>query len=787
MKKYCILFMILLLNFSMNAQILKYSKVKIFANGNDLLKVAKLGIAVEEGNHKKGEYYITDLSADEIIKLQEADISYEILISNVGKFYHERNVGKSSDIKDFLNFDEYEVPDGFEFGSMSGHATYDEMTVHLDSMFIKFPNLISEKESIGQTIEGREMWMVKISDNPEINESEPEVFYNAITHAREPAGLMTLLFYMYYLLENYDNDEFIKTLVDHTEMYFVPVVNPDGYVYNETNYPNGGGMWRKNRRNNGNGTWGVDLNRNYGYMWGYNNIGSSPDPGSQTYRGTEPFSEPEIQNIRDFCESHEFKTSINYHTYSNLLLYPWDYDYIVCPDDEILNAFGQLMIQDNNYALSQGVYLYQMNGSANDWQYGEQTTKEKMFSYLPELGSTNDGFWCPIDRIIPIAQENMIQNILLAAFAGSYAVMEELSPAIIGENTAYITFSLKRYGLQENTQYTISLTPISNVITATGDPVEFEGLEIMESITDSIEYTLQPSVPSGTMVQFLLTLDNGDYLQVDTLTKIFGEAVVLFEDDCNTLTNWESATWNITTQSFYSPTASITDSPNGNYPNNHTSTVVLIDGFDLSNVAYALLNFYTRWEIEDGYDYVQLQISTDNGTNWMALEGKYTTNGNSNQALGEPLYDGFQTEWVEEEIELTDFIGNTVNFRFMLKTDYSTTEDGFYFDDFSVKVVEFGATGLNNDMMGSSSILISHPIPNPANDKVQFNLSVPEFTDNLQFNIYNVSGQHIYSTQLSGNQTKLIIDINNWNSGIYYYQLEGTGLKTKAKKMVVIH
>ncbi len=121
--------------------------------------------------------------------------------------------------------------------------------------------------------------MVKISDNPNVNETEPEVLYTALHHAREPVGAMQMLFYMYYLLENYDNDPFIQALVDNTEMYFVPVVNPDGYVYNQTTNPNGGGMWRKNRRNNGSaGLYGSDLNRNYGYMWGYDNNGSSPYP-----------------------------------------------------------------------------------------------------------------------------------------------------------------------------------------------------------------------------------------------------------------------------------------------------------------------------------------------------------------------------------------------------------------------------------------------------------------------------------------------------------------------------
>ncbi len=86
-------------------------------------------------------------------------------------------------------------------------------------------------------------------------------------------------------------------------------------------------------------------------------------------------------------------------------------------------------------------------------------------------------------------------------------------------------------------------------------------------------------------------------------------------------------------------------------------------------------------------------ISTNGGASWTPLAGKYTVTGNSNQAQGEPLYDGFQTEWVQEEIDLFDYIGNSVTFRFMLKSDNYVTEDGFYFDDFEVQIVEEATTG----------------------------------------------------------------------------------------------
>jgi len=116
--------------------------------------------------------------------------------------------------------------------------------------------------------------------------------------------MTSTIYYMWYLLENYASNDEIKYLVDETEMYFVPLLNPDGYIYNQTTDPNGGGMWRKNRRPNSDGTFGVDLNRNYSHGWG--TTGISWNTSDDTYPGTSAFSEPETQAMKVFCEQHDF-------------------------------------------------------------------------------------------------------------------------------------------------------------------------------------------------------------------------------------------------------------------------------------------------------------------------------------------------------------------------------------------------------------------------------------------------------------------------------------------------
>ena len=82
-------------------------------------------------------------------------------------------------------------------------------------MYANYPNLITQKFSIGTTIEGKQIWAVKISDNPNVNENEPAVGFDALTHAREPQSMMTLIYFMYYLLENYGTNPEVTYLVNN--------------------------------------------------------------------------------------------------------------------------------------------------------------------------------------------------------------------------------------------------------------------------------------------------------------------------------------------------------------------------------------------------------------------------------------------------------------------------------------------------------------------------------------------------------------------------------------------
>ncbi|MBN1339656.1 MAG: immune inhibitor A [Bacteroidales bacterium] len=781
MKSFLSVLVFLFLAFASYSQTTGYSRVEVYTGGQDgLNRLAAAGIAVEEGFIRPGHIYIGELSETDLLKLQTLNMDYQVLIEDVAGFYEERNKGLTTNVDDYRDSDEYEIPEDFEFGSMGGHCTFTEIITHLDNMHTKYPNLITAKEPIGQSIEGREMWMVKISDNPGMNETEPEVLYTALHHAREPAGVMTLLFYMYYLLENYD-DPYIKTLVDNTQMYFIPVVNPDGYVYNQTTNPNGGGMWRKNRKNNGNGCWGVDLNRNYGYKWGNDNNGSSPDPCDETYRGTAAFSEPEIDAVRNFCENHEFRFAINYHTYSNLLLYPWGYTSTPCADDATFDAFSEIMTMDSHYTFGPGsTTIYPTNGGSDDWMYGEQTTKPLIYAFTPELGGDGDGFWCPLNRIIPIARENMIMNLSAAAFSLNYAAVEDKTPTLTGDLTNYLVFDITRLGLEEGGSFTVSLTAVSPQISGVGAPVQFSNMDLLETKTDSILYTLD-GISSGTPFSLVLTVNNGDFDISDTLHKVFGEPTVIYQNNCNSISGWNPGYWDVITSVYHSPTGSITDSKNGNYQNNQTNIIQLQENIDLSSAAYAQLSFWAKWEIESGYDYVQVLVST--GSGWNPLEGKYTVTGSQYQAEGEPVFDGFQTQWVWEEMDLSEYLGETVSFRFILKSDSYVVEDGFYFDDFTVTTIDI-TTG-EKESHTLSGAMISDPVPNPVNGMTTLRIADNVVVKNGRIIVFDVSGKLVSENKVEDGKKIITLSTGSWQPGLYFYRLEGEGFRSETKKMLV--
>jgi hypothetical protein len=381
-----------------------------------------------------------------------------------------------------------------------------------------YPNLITVKSSIGTTEQGRPMFMVKISDNPEVDENEPELFLTAVHHAREPISMTQLIFFMWYVLENYDSNKEIKTLLNSSEIYIMPCVNPDGYVYNATTNPTGGGMWRKNRHNNGDATFGVDNNRNYSYLWGGN--GSSGSTGSDTYRGTAPFSELENQTIRNFCNSRHFVTELNFHSYGNYCIYPFSGVAINNnPEIPLFNQLSVFLTEDNGflYGNCQETLNYVADGEANDWGYGEQTTKGKMYGFTPEIGNSSDGFYPAASRILPLCNSMVVMNMNLLKVSTKYGLVTTTPPASVAGSSGAIPFSLKNYSIYPAT-YNVTLSSASSYITGIDAPKNISSSTLLQTINDQFNFSIDPNTPSGSLFNFVISTDNGYHTRLDSFT-----------------------------------------------------------------------------------------------------------------------------------------------------------------------------------------------------------------------------------------------------------------------------
>lgn len=700
-----ILAIVILLASSILAQ--SYKQVEIFLNDvKDIQILQSLGLEFDHPHFTKNMSIEVFLNEAEFELLKETNFNYRVLIDDWYDYY--RQLPKLSE-QEKQNFREYSKlrygVEGFHFGSMGGYLTLAEVIAELDTLKNQFPSLITSKQIIGYSNEDRPIYMVKISDNPTIDENEPEVLYTALHHAREPMSMMQMFYFMYYLLENYNTNATVQYLVNNRQLYFIPVLNPDGYEYNRSINPSGGGMWRKNRRNNG-GSYGVDLNRNYGpyNYWNAPNGGSSTSPSSDTYRGTAPFSEPETAAIRDFLASRKIKNALNYHTYSNLLIYPYGALSRETPDSVIFREYSADMTRFNGYLCGTDMQTvgYSTRGNSDDYFYDGDTVLNsgKIFAMTPEVGSSSDGFWPAQSRIFPLAQENLYPNLYYAWVAGEYASLHNPNfsqPFFNSGDVVQLYPVIKNKGLSTGYNIQVSLTSLSSFASVNTGEIYIDSIKSRSTSTavSPLSFTISPLTPVETEIKLLFTTSTfGAVMSSDTVSIIVGYPEFIFLDSTSSPINYWTITatpstpfWEATSSTFYSSPVCFTDSKNGNYANNATVTMTSTNPIDLSGYSNPKLSFWTKWDIENNWDYGQVEISTNNGSTWIPLSGRYTNLGTGSfQPNGQPLYDGTQTSWVREEISLSGYNYNQVKLRFKLRTDGSVQRDGWYLDDIAIMV-----------------------------------------------------------------------------------------------------
>ncbi len=770
----------------------KYSNVRIFAkNLLDMNKLQEAGLYLDHSTGKIGQYRDAWLSEYELNAVRMSGIPYQILVDDWADYYKNQPKMTEAEVMQSINNSKTQSSVSHSvYGSMGGFLTYAEVANKLDSLRIQYPNLVSTKFSNVQTLEGRQQWTVRITKNPNAPTGRPEVWYHSLIHAREPESMTHELYYIYWLCENYNIDPLATYILNNRELYWTPYLNPDGYEYNHTTNPNGGGMWRANRHNTTGACGYVDPNRNYGTYayWNSTNNGSSTDPcngGSGTYRGTAPFSELETQGARDFVASRNFKTILGAHTYGNYLIKPWAWsDPAVTPDDAKYIEYLNDMTSINNYTKgtpSQTVGYF-VRGGADDFYYGDSVHGgTPILAMTPETGTT--GFWPTQAEIIPLAQGMLFADQYIALVAGAYVypLGNTFNQTTYTQGSAgSLKVKFKNKGLAVANNVKIELVPVNNGYVTI--PVQSYSRATMPVFSNPDSVTFNFTVAAGAPnnyaipVQLRIKLDDTNTVYKQDMFILVGTGnTVLLDSAENGFTNWTTnGTWAPTTLQAHTPTHSFTDSPAGNYGNNADNSMTLTIPLNASNRPVYFLEFWHRYATEAGYDFCRVEVSNDNGVTWQSVK----------------TYSGTLSTWTLQSFDISAFANNSANVkvRFRLTSDANTNADGWYVDDIKITNFSSTTTGITyNSGLIPEKFSISQNYPNPFNPSTKINYALAANTL-VKITIYDMLGKEV-KTLVNGNQLagSYVIDFNAsaLSSGVYYYNIS-TPQFTETRKMLLV-
>ncbi|MEO7984373.1 MAG: M14 family zinc carboxypeptidase, partial [Bacteroidota bacterium] len=626
--------------------------------------------------------------------------------------------------------------------NLGGYYTYAQMVTAIVNLYNTYSPLgLVDTFQIGKSVENRIIYAVKISDNAGTDESnEPEVFFQGIQHAREAIGGSSMIFLMQYLCERYAVDNRIKNLVDNREIYIIVCMNPDGWEYNRTNSPGGGGGWRKNRKNIGSSQFGVDLNRNWSVDWancagavGGTSCGSGTiDTNNDTYWGSAAFSEPETQAVRNFIRSKHIVAANDQHSVGPYYSLPYGRpglhtsDPLTTMQQNWYSAIPALMGKYNGMRAGNSVQAlgYEVAGGVKDWMLkGDLGTGVNGGLKTNIMGMTGEGgygttgaatFWPPASAIITLCKGMTYQDLQLIYSAGSYVDIQDMTDVGVTATSGNFSFKIKRIGI-DNQPVTVSLIPISNVATA-GAPVVVSTASLpnyYDAYTGNISFTLPAGIANGDKIKFAWTVQTTGYTYSDTITKFYNPTQLLYDNMEGSLTtNWTNITesgttltsgfgynytggnWVFTSGGYGGSGNALSESANGtDYTAQSIRILQYNSTFNLVSSTAAYLTFQTKHAAENFHDKLQVQVSTDNVT-WVALNGKTTVRepgiNEGTSINGQPALTGIEPDWKKEEFDLSAYNGTpALRLRFVFTSDqtssfYTAEDEGFFIDELKV-------------------------------------------------------------------------------------------------------
>jgi len=656
----------------------------------------------------------------------------------------------------------YEVVMADSKEAMRDWDYYPTYTAYVDIMYQfqeDYPDLCTV-ESIGNSIEGREILVAKISDNVNEEEIEPEFFYSSTMHGDETTGWILMLRLIDYLLTNYESDPEINEMVNNIEIFINPLANPDG-TYHDGNNSVFGAI-----RSNANG---VDLNRNF------------PDFISGLHPDGESW---QVENIvvMDYANNHNFVMGGNFHGGTEVLNYPWDTMHTRHADDQwfqlVCRAYADIVHENspNNYmneyndGITNGYDWYEADGTKQDWlNYNPrdrdvtfEISDEKLIpenqlnnhwvynhdallNYIKECnygftGIITDSDGNPLAAEIKITgHDNYHSEIFSDPELGDYhrpiaPGTYDIQASAFGYNPVVVeNVSVDRYELiTVNFSLEVSDIVLNGVVTDTdGNAIENASVSlghpsVNDIYTDANGYfsfeNVSPAEYSIVIDKFgyipyseTISVTDSTYLQIQLRTPYYLEE---FE---NGLNNWNTnGTWGIQTSGN---NHFLSDSPNGEYSDDTNSFIKTTAPVSLTGALSAELVLDVCYELESGYDYAYFDASA-NGTSWQVLDEFNGT-----------------FDWHKQSYNLQNYVGGNIYFRFRLLSDGSETRMGILIDNIMIDAV-FEVQSTDESAVSSENLFGNYP--NPFNPVTSIFFSLQK-RSNVELDVYNVKGQKVRS------------------------------------------